>query len=130
MFLVRRDCMTAQEDQILTEIERLTKIFPLTGPGAAREAADDIETALTRIGQLASSSHPEAASVAAELLDQFRGSQGKNNDPVLKAGFVRLQESMRVGSETGEGPANETEPQAESGDSDSLGDDPELISDF
>ena len=122
--------MTAQEDRILTEIERLNSLCPSLEPGAAREAASDIEIALTNIGELASSSHPEAASVATELLEQFRGSRGENSDSILKAGLVRLQESMRGGSEAEQCPANATEPQTQNTDTDSLGDDPELISDF
>lgn len=80
--------MTAKERQIQVEIERLTELRESAEPGGV----PDIEAILSRIGQLASSDYPRAASVAGELLVQIGG--GAETDQLLKSGLIRLQETF------------------------------------
>src|ERR1019366_5140700 len=103
MFLVERDCMTAQEQQIQAEIEKLTSVEP--------GATQDTRKALARISELASMGLPEAASIAAELLEQIRGtadlagdlSAGQGNpDQWLKEGLIRLQDAVRRETSAGQ----------------------------
>ena len=112
--------MTAQEQQIQAEIEKLTSVEP--------GAAQDTRTALARISELASMGLPEAASIAAELLEQIRGtadragdqSAGQGNpDQWLKEGLIRLQDAVRRETSAGQAVAGN-----------SLADDPELIAEF
>ncbi len=124
MFLVGRDCMTAQEHQIQADIDQLTRIRESGEPGVA----PDTETILARIGEMASSAYPQAASVAAELLEQFRGDGGET-DSLLKSGLLRLQEAIRHEPPP---PAEATPDSGEAAGARgcALEDDPELIADF
>jgi two-component system chemotaxis sensor kinase CheA len=136
--------MTAQEQQIQSEIARLAEAPASAESGAAPNIEMAIETTLARIAELASGTHPQAASVATELLGQIRASAGSGEaatDPLLKSGLIRLQEVFR--QETGEkspadaasGQAKVAEPPRESATtpaaaSCALEDDPELIGDL
>ena len=131
MVLVERDCMTAQEQQIQAEIERLTSVEPGAAPGAWH----DIETALGRINDLVSMALPQAAPVAGELLEQFRGTANQasvrtaaNSDQWLKEGLIRLQEAVREEMSRHGQAASDAEALAAAGNS--LADDPELIAEF
>ena len=110
--------MTAQEQQIQTEIDRLTGVSSSAEPGVAQ----DIRTSLVRISEMATPSHPLAATVAAELLRRIGADGEETCDRTLKEGLVRLQDAVRREA----APASV----AQGAGGDGLGDDPELISDF
>lgn len=113
--------MTAHEQQIHNEIQRLTGANP------------DFETTLASIGRLASGTHCQTASVARELLEQIQR-EGMEDDRLLKAGLRRLEEAFRQEVPPPDGPGTivapgpPVGPEAESGND--LADDPELIGDF
>jgi two-component system chemotaxis sensor kinase CheA len=110
--------MTAQEQLIQVEIEKLAGI-PVAGePGAWPDA----EVVLTRICELAAGEFPQAATVAMELLEERRARGGCSGD-LLKNDLLRLQESVRRDSSP-EG----SEAQASTGET--LADDSELVADF
>jgi two-component system chemotaxis sensor kinase CheA len=128
--------MTAEEQQIQNEIQRLTELQTSREPGSAR----DIETSLVNVGKLISRTNAQPASVTDELLNEIR-QEGREDDPaldqVLKDGLVRLQEAIsqerQEEGQSREGQRRTPEKETGSGTQEpgnGLADDPELVVDF
>ena len=98
--------MTAQEEQIQSDIERLA--------AAENCAAPAIEEALARIVQ-SPAKLPETIAIAAGLLTQIRGPAPPSDDSWVKTALLELEQAFR----------RELNPPG-----DNLADDPELIADF
>jgi len=111
--------MTAQEQNIQTELERLVEVSASPPLAAPRDRDREIVQTLVRVSELATVAHPGAASVAGELLEQIR-QDGRVDDEQLRRSLLWLQNAFR----------QETRADSPADTGCGLADDPELIGDF
>src|SRR5947209_4775238 len=88
MDLLERDCMTAQEQEIHAQIEKLL----VAEPGRVPEIA----IGLRHIHDLTSAGNPRAAAIAGDLLAQLVGTDALTEDQWLD-NLIRLQAAVLGG---------------------------------